>query len=43
MVYVIQTGPLRNLSLHWRNATYRSNFASDMDENRLIIGYTFNL
>ena len=43
VVYVIQTGPLRNLSLHWRNATYRSNFASDMDENRLIIGYTFNL
>ncbi|MFA5678296.1 MAG: OprD family porin [Pseudomonas sp.] len=43
VVYVIQNGALKNLSLHWRNATYRSNYASDMDENRLIIGYTFNL
>ncbi|MGB3597700.1 MAG: hypothetical protein WBA27_11930 [Pseudomonas neustonica] len=29
--------------MHWRNATYRSSFASDMDENRFIIGYTFSL
>ena len=43
VVYVIQQGPLKNLSVHWRNATYRSNFASDMDENRLILGYTFHL
>lgn len=43
LVYVIQSGALKNLSLHWRNATYRSNYATDMDENRLIIGYTFNL
>src|SRR5690606_2858899 len=40
LVYVIQSGALKNLSLHWRNATYRSNYATDMDENRLIIGYT---
>ena len=32
-----------DLSLHWRNATYRNNYASDMDENRLIVGYTFHL
>ena len=43
LAYTIQSGPLENLSLHWRNATYRSSFASDMDENRFIIGYTFSL
>lgn len=43
LAYVIQSGALKNLSLHWRNATYRSTFASDMDENRLIVGYTFTL
>ena len=43
LAYVFQNGLLKNLSVHWRNATYRSTFASDMDENRLIIGYTFNL
>lgn len=39
LVYRLQSGPLKNLSLHWRNATYRSSFASDMDENRIIVGY----
>lgn len=41
IAYVIQSGPLRNLSLRWRNVTYRGSETTDADENRLIIGYTF--
>lgn len=41
--YVFQSGLLKNLSLRWRNASYRSSFARDADENRLIVGYTFAL
>lgn len=39
--YVVQSGPLRNVSLRWRNASMRSNFADAADENRVIVGYTF--
>lgn len=39
--YVIQSGPLRNLSLRWRNVTYRASQTTDVDENRLIVAYTF--
>ncbi|WCM54124.1 OprD family porin [Pseudomonas sp. WJP1] len=38
--YIVQSGPLRNVSLRWRNATMRSNFADAADENRIIVGYT---
>lgn len=38
--YVIQSGSLKNLGIKWRNATYRSSFASDIDENRLILSYS---
>lgn len=38
--YVIQDGPLENLGLRWRNATYRSSYARDVDENRLIVSYS---
>ncbi|MCU1724883.1 OprD family porin [Pseudomonas sp. 5P_5.1_Bac1] len=39
--YVIQSGPLKNLGVKWRNATVRStNFGNDLDENRLIVSYT---
>ena len=38
--YVIQSGALKNVSLRWRNATMRSNFADAADENRIIVGYT---
>ena len=39
--YVVQSGPLKNVGLKWRNATVRStNFGSDLDENRLIVSYT---
>ncbi|MNF83825.1 Porin-like protein NicP precursor [compost metagenome] len=41
--YVIQSGPLKNLALKLRNATTRSNFLSDMDENRLIVSYSLPL
>ncbi len=38
--YVIQSGAFKNVSLRWRNATMRSNFADAADENRIILGYT---
>lgn len=39
--YIIQSGTFKNVSLRWRNATLRSNFADAADENRVILGYTF--
>lgn len=41
--YVLQSGPLKNLGFTWRNATMRSNFVRDVDENRLIVSYTLPL
>ncbi|APC19553.1 porin (plasmid) [Pseudomonas frederiksbergensis] len=41
--YVIQSGSLKNLGIKWRNATYRTSFASDIDENRLILSYSLPL
>lgn len=41
--YVVQSGPLKNLSLHWRNASLRSDAMRDIDENRLILAYTLQL
>ncbi|MDH4556064.1 OprD family porin [Pseudomonas sp. BN417] len=44
IAYVVQSGPLKNLGLKWRNATVRTtNFGSDIDENRLILSYTLPL
>ena len=43
IAYVFQDGPLKNLGVKWRNATVRSNFANDIDENRLIVSYTLPL
>ncbi|MNF10079.1 Porin-like protein NicP precursor [compost metagenome] len=43
MRYVFQSGALKNLSLRYRNASYRSSFSRDIDENRFIIGYTIPL
>ncbi|NQD57160.1 OprD family porin [Pseudomonas sp. CM25] len=40
ITYVVQSGLLRNVSLRWRNASMRSNFADAADENRVIVGYT---
>lgn len=41
--YVLQSGALKNLGVKWRNATVRSNFGNDLDENRLIVSYTLPL
>lgn len=39
--YVIQSGPLKNLGLRLRNVAYRGSHTTDLDENRLIVNYTF--
>lgn len=46
--YTVQSGALEGLNLRWRNATLRQNDAgfagsTDIDENRLIVSYTWNL
>ncbi|MBF4210730.1 OprD family porin [Pseudomonas donghuensis] len=45
ITYVIQSGPLKNVSLRWRNVMFRSGngLTTALDENRLIIGYTLAL
>ncbi|MFD2644840.1 OprD family porin [Pseudomonas japonica] len=45
IAYVVQTGPLKNFSVRLRNATFRSSggLTTDIDENRLILGYTVAL
>lgn len=42
IIYVVQSGPLKNFSLRWRNATNRSNYADSGDENRVIASYVIN-
>lgn len=40
LAYVFQSGPLKDLSVRWRNSTLRRDFSSyDIDENRLIVNY----
>lgn len=41
--YTLQSGPLKNVSVRLRNAAYRSTFARDVDENRLIVSYSLPL
>ena len=43
LMYVFQEGALKNLGVRWRNASVRSNFTNDIDENRLIVSYTLPL
>jgi hypothetical protein len=43
VAYVFQEGALKNLGVRWRNATMRSNFTRDIDQNRLIVSYTLPL
>ncbi|MBI6605666.1 MULTISPECIES: OprD family porin [Pseudomonas] len=45
LVYTVQSGPLKNVNVRLRNATLRSSngLTSDIDENRVIIGYTLAL
>ncbi len=41
--YVVQSGPLKNVAVRLRNATFRSNFARDADEVRLLVSYSVAL
>ncbi len=42
--YTVQNGALEGLGLRWRNATVRQgSVGSDIDENRLIVSYTWTL
>ncbi|MGJ3439479.1 OprD family porin [Pseudomonas sp. Je.1.5.c] len=41
ITYVVQSGPLKDFSIRWRNATYRSTYTDSADENRLILSYFF--
>lgn len=41
--YVVQSGSLKGLGVKVRNVTARANYRTDIDENRLIFNYTWNL
>ena len=43
VTYVIQSGPLKNLALRWRNVELRGDATGRRDENRVIIAYTLPL
>lgn len=44
LVYVIQDGSMKNLSLKWRNSSIRRNFNNtQFDENRIIISYPISV
>jgi len=39
--YVVQSGPLKNVGLRLRNVAYRGSHTTDLDENRVIVSYSF--
>ncbi|PZW71185.1 outer membrane OprD family porin [Pseudomonas sp. URMO17WK12:I1] len=41
--YVVQSGSLKGLGVRVRNVEARSNYRSDIDENRLLLTYTWTL
>ena len=45
LVYTVQSGPLKNVNVRLRNASLRSSngLTSDIDESRVIIGYSLAL
>lgn len=43
IAYVVQEGDFKGVGVKWRNATTRSNFGNNLDENRLILSYTLAL
>lgn len=45
VAYVVQEGPLKNLGLAWKNATWRTDLPNtrSQDENRLIVSYSIPL
>ncbi|PZR74498.1 MAG: outer membrane porin, OprD family [Stutzerimonas stutzeri] len=40
LAYTVQSGPLKNFNVRWRNVMYRGSHTTDLDENRLIVSYT---
>lgn len=40
---MVQSGTLSGLGIRVRNVMARSNYRSDIDENRLILSYTWKL
>ncbi|WP_394559835.1 OprD family porin [Aquipseudomonas alcaligenes] len=45
LAYVVQSGPLKALSIKWRNSTLRKDWtgSKSFDENRLIFNYPLNI
>lgn len=45
LTYTVQSGPLKNVNVRLRNATLRSSngLTSDIDESRIIVGYSLAL
>ena len=43
IAYVVPEGDFKGVGIKWRNATTRSNFGNELDENRLILSYTLAL
>ncbi|CAI8906717.1 Outer membrane OprD family porin [Pseudomonas sp. IT-196MI5] len=45
VAYVVQEGPLKNLGLAWKNATWRTDLPNtrSQDENRVILSYSIPL
>jgi hypothetical protein len=41
--YVVQSGVLKNLGIRVRNVAARSNYRTDIDENRVVLMYTWVL
>jgi hypothetical protein len=44
LAYTVQSGPLKNLNVKWRNASIRRDFSTnEFDENRIFISYPISL
>ncbi|MNG24797.1 Porin-like protein NicP precursor [compost metagenome] len=43
LAYVVQGGSAKGLGLTWRNASLRSQAASDLDQNRVFLTYSLPL
>lgn len=41
--YVVQNGPFKGVSMRWRNAMSKGNYFNDVNENRVLLGYTLAL
>ena len=41
LAYVIQSGPLKNVGMEWRNINAQFKHGNDYDENRVMTTYTW--